>query len=215
MFTDRLDAAHQLAKKLDNYKDTDAVVLAIPRGGVPIGAVVARDLHLPLEILLAKKIGHPMNPEFAIGSVTLSGTVINPNLTGITEDYIVSETKKIQASLKAKYQLFMGDTAPLSLENKIVILVDDGIATGSTFQAGIASIKKHKPIKMVVAAPVASKDAVQLLKPLVDEIICVAIPALFYGVGQFYTNFSQVTDQEVISTLAAFRKKETMTDEKG
>jgi predicted phosphoribosyltransferase len=211
MFTNRTDAGNQLAKKLAKYKNTDGVVMAIPRGGVPIGVVVASYLRLPLEVLLAKKIGHPLNPEFAIGAVSLTGTCIPANMTDITASYIESETKKIQAALKLKYQLFMGDQLPMDISNKVVILVDDGMATGNTLQACIDTVKINCPKKIIVAVPVASKNAIHTLAPLVDEVVCVLVPDLFYGVGQFYSDFSQVTDQEVIESLHTFRKK-NMTD---
>jgi putative phosphoribosyl transferase len=211
MFTNRTDAGNQLAKKLAKYKNTDGVVMAIPRGGVPIGVVVASYLRLPLEVLLAKKIGHPLNPEFAIGAVSLTGTCIPANMTDITASYIASETKKIQAALKLKYQLFMGDQLPMDISNKVVILVDDGMATGNTLQACIDTVKINCPKKIIVAVPVASKNAIHTLAPLVDEVVCVLVPDLFYGVGQFYSDFSQVTDQEVIESLHTFRKK-NMTD---
>ena len=132
MFKDRIDAAIQLAKKLEKYKNTPGIILAIPRGGVPIGAIIAKTLGMPLEIILSKKIGHPQNPEYAIGSATMQEVIINENIPDIPKDYIQIEAARVQQNLKQKYADLMGDTKPTNLKDKTVILIDDGIATGST-----------------------------------------------------------------------------------
>lgn len=201
MFKDRYDAAMELALKLEKYKGRDGIVLAIPRGGVPIGYVVAKDLGFPLEIILSKKIGHPNNPEFAIGSVSLDGVVINDNVTDVSEDYIHREADRILQDLKTKFKYYMGDQEPTDLKNKTVIIIDDGIATGSTVIATVNSIRKMKPKEIIIAAPVASPSSINKLKSITDEIVCLSIPQNFMGVGQFYYDFSQVEDEEVIHLL--------------
>ena len=206
MFKDRYDAALQLAKKLEKYRNNGGIVLAIPRGGVPIGYVVAKELKLPLEIILSKKIGHPLNPEFAIGSVSLQGAMINDNVMDVSLDYIQRESEQIHKKLKEKFSLYMGNRKSTDLKNKTVIIVDDGIATGSTILATVDSIKKSKPKAIIIAVPVSSLFAESKLSKVVDEFICLITPENFMGVGQFYDNFSQVSDEEVIQLLSDANK---------
>ena len=201
MFKDREEAAFQLAAKLKKYKNADGVVLAVPRGGVPIGYIIARQLGLPLEIVLSKKIGHPYNPEFAIGSVHLNGVILDNTASDISEKYINDEVERIQNSLKDKFKLFMGNRKPVDLENKTVIIVDDGIATGNTILATVEAILKNNPKEIIIAVPVAPPKTVKMLSNHVNEIICLQIPENFHGVGQFYNNFTQVRDEEVIELL--------------
>lgn len=209
MFKDRYEAAKLLAKKLSKYRNDEGVVLAIPRGGVPIGFVIAKELNFPLEMILSKKIGHPNNPEFGIGSVSLDGAVIDDNVKDVPKVYIQIETEKIHKQLKEKFKLFMGDHKPTDLRNKTVIIVDDGIATGNTLLASIKAIKKRIPNKIIVAAPVAPASIVDKFKEEVDEFICLLTPKDFLGVGQFYSDFSQMSDEEVIQLLQnANSKKE-------
>lgn len=201
MFKDRYDAAMELALKLEKYKGTDGIVLAIPRGGVPIGYVIAKDLGFPLEIVLSKKIGHPSNPEYAIGSVSLDGMVINDSVSDVSEEYIYKTAGKILQDLKTKFKYYMGDREPTNLKDKTVIIVDDGIATGSTIIATVHSVRKLNPKKIVVAAPVASPPSISKIESIADEIVVLLTPQNFMGVGQFYYNFSQVEDEEVILQL--------------
>lgn len=201
IFKDRQDAAMQLAEKLASCKGKDGIVLAVPRGGVPIGYIIAKELSLPLEIILSKKIGHPYNPEFAIGSVSLQGAVINDSVMDVDMDYIHRTADRILRELKQKFKLYMGDRKPASLKDKTVILVDDGVATGSTIIASIHAIRKHKPREIIIAVPVSPSGTAGKLRVLVDAFICLHIPEEFYGVGQFYGNFSQVSDEEVMQCL--------------
>jgi len=208
MFKNRSDAAAQLAEKLSRYKNTDGIVLAIPRGGVPIGKEIANELNIPLEIILSKKIGHPNNPEFAIGSVSELGVILDDNVTDIPQEYIQKEAARIQVQLKEKFKLFMGDRKSSDLKNKIVILVDDGIATGNTILATINMIKKSLPKKIIVAVPVAPPATARKISKEVDEFICLLTPAEFYAVGQFYQDFSQVSDEDVIQMLGTKQELE-------
>ena len=207
MFKDRYDAAIELAIKLKKYKGKDGIVLAVPRGGVPVGYVIAKELGFPLEIILSKKIGHPSNPEYAIGSVSLDGTIINEDVTNVSSDYIHREAEKILQNLNTKFKYYMGDQNPTDLKNKTVIVVDDGIATGSTVIATVKSIRKMNPKEIIIAAPVASPGSINKLQSIADEIICLSIPPNFMGVGQFYYDFSQVEDEEVIQLLKDARMK--------
>ena len=200
MLKDRKEAAELLTEELRKYKGEDGIVLAIPRGGVPMGAYIARQLGFPVEVVLSKKIGHPHNPEFAIGAVSID-TVEVKNSVSVPPEYIEKQTEKIQQELKRRYQLFMGNHQPTSLKDKLVILVDDGIATGHTLLATVKLVKKQNPKKVVIAVPVAPQAAVKQFEPLVDELICPLTPLDFYAVGQYYEDFQQVSDEEVIAAL--------------
>ena len=200
MFKNRYDAALKLIPFLEKYKDERGVVFAIPRGGVPIGYYISKHYNLSLELLLTKKIGHPRNEEFAIGAVSLEDYIIDER-HNIPESYIESEIKRIRESLKERYKKFMGDRKPVDMEGKIVIIVDDGIATGNTLLAAIRMMRQKHPKKIVVAVPIAPREAAEKIKKHVDDFICLHIADDFYGVGQFYLDFSQVSDDEVIHLL--------------
>jgi len=200
MFQDRIDAGLALSRYLQHYKNVDGVTLAIPRGGVPVAFPVARLLHLPLQIILSKKIGHPLHKEFAIGAVSLTGQIIAPNAFA-TEEYIQQETVHIREQLKACYAQYMGNKKPVPLKDKIVIIIDDGIATGYTLLSTIEMIRNEAPKKIVVAVPVASKQAAVKISEVADEFICVWIPSRFHSVGEFYEDFMQVSDEEVVQML--------------
>lgn len=203
MFKDRNEAANQLAKSLDTYKNKDAIVLAIPRGGVPIGFIISKALNLPLEVVLSKKIGHPMNKEYAIGAVTLKSRTLSDAAENISPTYIEEETKRIRDLLKNRQRQYHGSKKSLALKDKILIVVDDGIATGDTMLSTIKMLHDENPKKIVIAVPVAPPSAVKKLNDskYVDEFICLLKPMNFSAVGQFYENFDQVEDKEVIQLL--------------
>jgi len=203
LFLNRLDAAIQLGKKLEKYKDQDGVVLAVPRGGVPIAYHIAVDLNFQLDLLMTKKLGHPYNPEFAIGAVGLEDANVEER-EGVFPDYIQKETAAIQQQLRERYKKFMGEKEPLPLEGKIVIVVDDGVATGRTILATLKMLRGQNPKKLIVAVPVASQLAADRISKEVDEFICLYTPTPFYGVGRFYQDFSQTSDEEVIELLTEF-----------
>lgn len=205
MFRDRIEAGLLLAAKLRKYKNDSGIVLAVPRGGVPVAYEVAHQLGFPIEVILTKKIGHPMNKEYAIGAASLSGYFVLPH-ENVSDQYIENEVKNIQARLKEMYKLFMGDKVPEDLQGKTVIIIDDGIATGNTLLGTVNLLRKGKPAKIVIGVPVASRNAVQKLSKEVDEIVAVLIPEEFHGVGAFYENFEQVSDKEVIFYLDKLRE---------
>lgn len=205
MFRDRIEAGILLATKLKKYKNDKGIVLAVPRGGVPVAYAVARELNFPVELFLTKKIGHPANKEYAIGAASLNDYFIVPH-ENISEEYIQKELIVIRRRLKEMYRKFMGDREPESLEGKTIIVIDDGIATGNTLLGTVNVLRKSKPGKIVIAAPVASESAVNKLSTEVDEVIAVLIPEIFYGVGAFYEDFGQVTDEEVIFYLDKLRE---------
>ncbi|MBL7159907.1 phosphoribosyltransferase [Candidatus Microgenomates bacterium] len=217
MFQNRSHAGQLLGEKLEHFKGEDVIVLAIPRGGVVVGAEIAKVLDCPLDIIVTKKIGAPGNPELAVGAMGSGGEVIwDENLLSrlsLSKSDLTSQIK----NAKLKMQSYVGIKAEharlkhrhsskfkvkeKNLKNKTVILTDDGIATGATVEVAIKVIKAQKPKKLIVAMPVAPPETVKKLKPLVDEFICLATPAIFWAVGQFYQEFEQVEDEEVIKIL--------------
>ena len=203
MYKDRTEAALLLAKKLRPYRDTNSVILAVPRGGVPLGYILSRQLGLPLEVVLSKKIGHPLHREYAIGAVTLTGRKLSEAAAEVPSSYIEEETKRIREKLNRRYQDYYGDKEPLSLKGKTLIIVDDGIATGNTMFSIIEMLYQQEPAKIVVAVPVAPYSAIKKFKssPMIDEVICPLVPDYFRAVGQFYQNFDQVEDHEVKQLL--------------
>jgi putative phosphoribosyl transferase len=200
LFKDRYDAASQLIPHLEKYCKEQGVVLAVPRGGVPIGYEIAKYFNLPLQLLMTKKIGHPMNPEFAIGAVGLEDHLVDLT-TGIPSRYIDEQVQDIRKSLKERYRRFMGDQPPVGLENKVVIITDDGIATGNTIMGSIRMMRQKRPKKIVVAVPVAPVETARKMKKYVDDFICLHVTENFRGVGQYYDDFSEVSDEEVIALI--------------
>lgn len=204
MFKNRKEAGLLLASKLENYSNNKNVIaVTIPRGGVPIGYVIAKKLQVPLEIVLSKKIGHPSNKEYAIGAVTLNDSILSVNTDTILKEYINDEINKIRVLLKQRQHTYYGDRTPISLKNKIVILIDDGVATGNTLISSINLIKNQQPAKLIVALPVGPPSVINKIKdmPFVNETICLLTPDSFYAVGQFYEEFDPVEDTQVIKLL--------------
>lgn len=212
IFKDRFIAGRLLAKRLQKYKNNkNAVILAIPRGGLQIGYTLAKELNLKLDIILTKKIGHPHSPELAIGAVSLREEFVNPDFLKsgeVSQEYIDHEVKVIRKKLKESYEMYQGKEKPLSLANKVIIIVDDGVATGSTILAAIELIRKEKPKKIIVAVPVGPPGTIVLLKKNADEVVCLSTPEIFFAIGQFYENFEQVEDKEAIRLLKKSKTKE-------
>ncbi len=205
MFRDRTEAGLLLAERLKKFKNDRGVVLAVPRGGVPVAYFVATELGLPLEIILTKKIGHPANKEYAIGAASLTDHFIIPH-EYVTPQYIQNELVQIRRTLREMYKKFMGDKEPESLKGKTVIVVDDGVATGNTLLGTIRVLRKSDPDKIIIAVPVASLSAMETLTKQADEVIALLVPEEFYGVGAFYEDFRQVTDEEVMFYLDKLRE---------
>jgi putative phosphoribosyl transferase len=197
---DRREAALKLIPLLSKYKGEQGVVLAVPRGGVPVAYDIANYLNMPIELLMTKKIGHPTHPEFAIGAVSMKGYILEENLH-VSSAYIAKEIETIRTSMKQRYKKFMGDRKPLDLRNKTIIIVDDGMATGNTILASLEMLKQQEPKKIIVAVPVAPLETVDKMNTQVDELICLYTPQPFGGVGLHYQNFEQVSDNEVIRLL--------------
>jgi putative phosphoribosyl transferase len=204
MFQDRFDAAQKLLPLLEKYKSNpEVLVLAIPRGGLELGFVLAQGLRVPLDVIFTKKIGLPENPEYAIGAVSEKHIFVDSAFRDmpILQEYIAKEVATIRKVIKERNELYRKNMRPFDIENKIVIVVDDGVATGSTLLATLALIKEYKPKKIVAALPVATHEALEKIKKQADEVVCFAVPELFYSVGQFYRNFEQVEDEKAIKLL--------------
>ena len=200
IFSDRREAGRELASKLEAYRGRDVVVVGLPRGGLPVAREVADHFGWPLDILVARKIGAPDHPEFAIGAVTANGTrVLNEAaLRGVMLPPGFLEAASDDQTFKAKErEAMMREGRPaLPLEGRIVVLVDDGVATGMTLRAAIADVRRQEPSAIVVAAPVIAPETFDALRHEVDDVVAVSVPALFFAVGQFYVDFNQVTDAE-------------------
>lgn len=219
-FEDRNEAGALLARKLIEYKaDQDAVILALPRGGVPVGFVIATELQKPLDIYVVKKIGVPGHEELAMGAVSSSGEVgIEKSLVdrlNISDADLAILIREKQDQLRDREQFLRGKVKPLQLFKKTIILVDDGLATGATMMTAIKGIKKLSPKKIVVAVPVSSKEAFGLVQKEVDEIVSLLVPEFFYSVSVWYSDFRQTTDGEVISLLSKAAERYPSAMEKG
>ncbi len=208
-FADRQDAGKQLADKLAVYKNHhNAIVIGLPRGGVIPAAEVAKELKLPLDIVVPRKIGAPFNSELAVGAVTQDGQVVwNEKLMKsfhLSPDALdLKETiKKERAESNRRLQLYRRGRPPLVLKDRVVIIVDDGIATGATMRAAIAYTKEQGAQKIIAATPVATVDTLELIAPEVDEVVSVKLPKTFLGISAFYDTFGQTSDDEVIALLS-------------
>lgn len=211
IFTNRSEAGRSLAWRLEKFANRqDVLVLGIPRGGVPVAYEVAKALHIPLDVLVLRKLGVPGHEELAFGAIALGGTrVLDRNIlreAGISPSEVEAVTARERVELLRREETFRGNWPPLALSGKTVILVDDGIATGASLLAGIRAVRAMEPTRIVVAVPVAPPETCERLADEVDEIICVATQEPFGAVGQFYDDFSEVKDEDVISLLAQHHK---------
>ena len=204
-FRDRLDAGQQLARRLEPYRKARPVVFAIPRGGVPVGAEIARYLDAELDVLVARKLGAPLHAELAIGAVTADGErFLNRDIISqlqVDEAYLEQITKEQREEARQREQRFRGGRPPVDVKGRTALLVDDGLATGATMRAAARSLRKREPGRLVVAVPVGSREACAALREDADEVVCLAQPDPFYAIGLHYRRFEQVEDAEVISLL--------------
>jgi putative phosphoribosyl transferase len=206
-FEDRVDAGRRLAAYLSAYAGhPDAVVLGLPRGGIPVAYQVAVGLHLPLDVFLVRKLGVPGQEELAFGAVGMGGLrVLNEDLvaaTGLTSHMIQSLTEREEREIAAREELYRKGFPPFSVRGKVVILVDDGLATGASMLAAVRTIRRMDPARIVVAVPVGPAQAVDVFTGEADEVVCPYTPAPFRSVGLWYENFDQVRDEEVRKLLA-------------
>jgi predicted phosphoribosyltransferase len=206
LFEDRRDAGRQLAQELSEYVDrSDVIVLALPRGGVPVAYEVARALDAPMEIFLVRKLGVPGHEELAFGAIASGGVrVLNEEVVlgfNISEAAIDAVAQRELQELERRERAYRGDRPGPEVRDRIAILIDDGLATGASMRAAIEGVKAKQPAKIVVAVPTAAPETCKLFESLVDEIVCAETPQPFYGVGMWYQDFSQTTDEEVRSLL--------------
>ena len=206
MFQDRTDAGERLAEVVDSHDVEADVVLAIPRGGLPVGRAVADRLGVPLDVVAARKIGAPHNPELAIGSVASDGTVwLNDRMIhdiGVDEDYLDAQSEVEREAAEEKLRRYREGREPLDLEGKTVLIVDDGVATGATTIACIRQVKNAGAERVVLAVPVGPPDSIERLRSEADDVIAVETPPHFGAVGQFYADFGQVSDEEAMAYLS-------------
>ncbi|HEY5547068.1 MAG TPA: phosphoribosyltransferase family protein [Gemmatimonadaceae bacterium] len=207
LFRNRSEAGRRLAAQLSEFAGrTDVIVLALPKGGVPVAAEVSSALGAPLDVLVVRKIGVPWQPEFAVGAIASGGMMVldteTMNELGLTRASLDPILVAEQRELMRRESLYRGGRPFPTLEGQVVIVVDDGLATGATMQAAVAALRTRGPALVVVAVPVASRSACAMLDRVVDRVVCVATPEPFYGVGVWYDDFDQTTDEEVLSLLA-------------
>ena len=203
MFIDRHDAGIQLASALSRYRGrSDVVVIGIPRGGVVVASEVAKGLGAHLEVVIIKKLGYPGNPELALGATSPDAFFLNDDLANtVSNGYIDNEVKVKQREARERLSMLRGSHKPIDLSDKISIVVDDGIATGASMMMAIKVLRTMKPASIVVAVPVAPPDSVRELKQIADEVVAIMQPMNFFAIGQFYSDFTQVSDEETKKIL--------------
>lgn len=212
-FADRADAGRRLATALAKYRDERPVVLALPRGGVPVAAEVAAALDAPLDLILVRKIGAPMQPELAIGAVVDGANpmvVRNEDviaLAGIDEADFAAIRERELAEIERRHKAYLGDRAPVDITGCTAIVVDDGIATGATTRAALRATRMRDPKKLVLAIPVAPTEILPDMRAEANDVVCLEDHELFGAIGYFYRDFHQVSDREVVDTLARFAPK--------
>jgi predicted phosphoribosyltransferase len=202
LFTDRADAGRHLAARLADYRGRDdVVVLALPRGGVPVAAAVARDLGVPLDVFVVRKVGVPGHEELAMGAVATGGVEVRNDdvirLTRTTEAMWERAAARERAEVDRRTGAYRGDRPPPDVAGRTVLLVDDGVATGASVRAAAIAVRRLGPARLVIAVPVAPPDTVEALRAVADDVIYAAAPASFHAVGAAYLDFSQTTDAEV------------------
>jgi len=211
LFADRVEAGKRLASALADYVGKDGIVLAIPRGGVVVGFEIARSLGLSLDVIVPRKIGAPGNPELAIGAITEDGTIILDeslvNQLGVSRAYIKEESERQRLEIKRRLKLYRGDVPVPRLKDREVIIVDDGIATGSAMKAALASVRKSGAKTVIVAIPVGPLSTIRELERQADRVVCLYTPEPFYAIGEFYENFAQIENLEVTEFLKLSKQR--------
>lgn len=209
-FKDRTEAGKLLAQKLEKYKDKKIVVYGMPRGGVVTALEIAKYLHAPLDLVIARKIGHPEASEYAIAAVAENGHIVTERneIRGVDKDWFENEVERQKEEVARRKELYLQGRNMISLKGKIAILVDDGVATGLTLRVGIKELRHQKPAKIVVAIPVVAESIAKILEKEADELVALEIPSdyEFLGaVGAYYNHFPQIEDEEVIEILKSYK----------
>ena len=214
LFQDRREAGKALAARLASFKGRPSlIVLGIPRGGVVVGHEIAQALGAPLDVYITRKIGAPHNPELAIGAVASDGTLlIDHQLVrrlGVSQDYVDEESERQRQEIGRRLAEYRGEVPSPELADKVVILADDGVATGATTLVTIQAIKSQQPTELILAVPVGPRDSIESLRQEVDQLVCLHEPEIFWAVGAFYNVFDQTTDDEVKALLERYREQGT------
>ena len=210
-YTDRFDAGRRLAESLDRFRRDDPLILALPRGGVQVGFEVARALDAPLDVLIVRKLRSPVQPELAIGAVAGSDPPVAVldramiDRLGITDEYLRAERREQEQQVRRQQDLYRAGRGALAITDRTVIVVDDGVATGSTVRAALQALRHAEPRRLILAVPVGSPDTIRSLSREADEVICPLAPVHFHAVGEFYERFDQTSDHEVVDLLARDR----------
>ncbi|NLF31158.1 MAG: phosphoribosyltransferase [Planctomycetes bacterium] len=210
LFRDRTQAGLRLAEALEHLRDAEAVILALPRGGVVVAAAVARALEAPLDVLVVRKLGAPMQPEFGFGAVSGDVCVLDDRTVralGLSEDEINRVVAAERAELQRREAVYREGQPPLDVAGRTVVLIDDGLATGGTARAAVQALRHMHPARIVLAVPVAPPDTVAHLGRDVDELVCLAAPPDFQAVGRWYQYFDQISDEEVLDLLRQARQR--------
>lgn len=210
LFRDREEASRLLAERLIGYRGQNPLVLAIPRGAVPMGRIIAEALDGEMDVVLVHKLGAPGHVELAIGAVDESGEIYlagHAAAVGASENYISREKQAQMKTLRSRRAFYTPVHPPINPSGRIAIVVDDGIATGATMVAALRAVRAKKPSKLIAATAVASREALQMIRGLADEVVCLEAPEIFYAVGQFFLEFPQVSDEEVMTILKQSRSK--------
>jgi len=208
VFVDRVDAAQRLAKALAPYRGQHPLVLAIPRGSVPMGKIIAAALDGELDVVLVRKLRAPFSPEFAVGAIDESGRVYvapDARAAGADEAYLAGERETQLALLRQRRAQYTPARAPIDPAARVAIVIDDGLATGATMIAALHSVRSKQPRRLICAVPVAAPQSLAAVAPYADEVVCLQAPVDFQAVGQFYRSFPQVEDEVVVATLAESR----------
>ena len=207
LFSNRQDAGRRLAAELTRFKNAQPVILALPRGGVPVGFEIALALNAPLDVVLVRKIGAPGMSELAIGAIVDGeqlDRIIDSELVaelGVAQSYLDGEIARQAAEIERRRRVYFKGRAPVTVAGRAALVIDDGIATGATMRAALRAIRRRSPAKLVLAVPVAPPHTIDALRPEVDEIVCLATPEQFFAIGQFYADFRQLDDEDVIALL--------------
>lgn len=211
IFSDRIVAANKMAEALSDYRGQHPLVMAIPRGAVPMAKVISQQLGGELDVVLVRKLRAQDNPEYAIGSIDESGWVYLTEFAeqmGADESYVKQEIADQLKTIRQRRAQYTPNRAPIDVAERVVIVIDDGLATGSTMIAALHALRQKKPAELICAVPVAPQGVVESLYGKADRVVCLSSPSDFYAVGQYYLNFPQVSDEEVIACLASLTKSE-------